>query len=398
MHAQHEGHEGHMQDPSGTLTLFQSDMTLMTGMSVHDPLGGMDMPGWMAHVMGVARLVWNDQGGPSGGSVVESSNWNMVMAQRRLGPGVFTAMMMNSLEPATFHNPGSPELLQTGEAYQGKALVDVQHPHDFFMNLSLTYRAAVSAEGAVWVQVAPVGEPALGPTPFMHRASAGENPTAPIGHHWQDSTHISDEVFTVGGGWRFAALEASAFHGREPDEHRWNIDTGAPDSYSGRLKLDFGAGLSGQVSYGYLKQPEELETSSQHRLTASLHYGAAGDGPMAISFIWGRLFEDRGISDSVLLEGAWQMTRHDQVYGRAEWVEKDFLLLATKATQGNRVVRVDAYTVGYFRDFEVVRGLNAGIGGDLTFYALPSSLTPAYGSSPLSGHVFARLRWQTFFH
>ena len=373
-------------------------MSLMTGMSIHDPLSGMDMPGWMAHVMGVARLVWNDQGGPSGGDVVESSNWNMGMVQRRLGPGVFTAMMMNSLEPATFHSPGSPELLQTGESSQGKPLVDVQHPHDFFMNLSLTYRAALSAEAALWLQVAPVGEPALGPTAFMHRASAGENPAAPLGHHWQDSTHIADEVFTVGGGWRFATLEASAFHGREPDEHRWNIDTGAPDSFSGRLKLDFGGSFSGQVSYGFLKNLEALEPGSQHRLTASLHYGAAGDGPLAVSLIWGRILEDRGTSDAVLLEGAWQITRHDQIYGRAEWVEKDFLLLATKESESSRLVRVDAYTIGYLRDFDVVRGLTAGLGGDLTAYALPRSLTPAYGSAPVSGHLFLRLRWQHLFH
>ena len=36
-----------------------------------------------------------------------------------------------------------------------------------------------------------MGEPALGPVPFMHRASAAENPTAPIAHHIFDSTHIA---------------------------------------------------------------------------------------------------------------------------------------------------------------------------------------------------------------
>jgi hypothetical protein len=389
--AQHEGHEDHevVEQPR----LFQSDMSLMAGMSPKDPMGGMDMPGWATHVMGVARLSLNYQGGPSGDTLVESSNWNMVMAQHRVGPGLLTLMMMNSLEPATFHKRGSPELFQTGEAFRGRPLVDVQHPHDFFMNLSATYRLPLGSEAALWLQAAPVGEPALGPTAFMHRASAGENPTAPIGHHWQDSSHITNDVITLGGGWRFATLEASVFHGREPDEHRWNIDRGALDSVSGRAKLDFGGGFSGQVSYAFLKDVEPLEPGSQHRLTASLQYGAAGDGPLAFSLVWGRDVAGHGPSDGVLLEGAWQVTRLDQVYARAEWVEKDAELLQTKGFSGEKLVRIDAYTVGYTRDFDLVKGLKTGVGLDLTAYAFPASLKPAYGDSPVSLHGFLRLRW-----
>ena len=393
--AQHEGHAGHEGEDSAAdrPRLFQSDMSRMAGMSPQEPMQGMEMPGWTTHVMGVARLSLNHQGGPSGDTLVESSNWNMVMAQHRLGPGLLTFMMMNSLEPATFHKPGSPELFQTGEASHGRPLVDVQHPHDFFMNLSATYRLPLGPEAALWLQAAPVGEPALGPTAFMHRASAGENPTAPIGHHWQDSTHITNDVITLGGGWRFATLEASVFHGREPDEHRWNIDRGALDSVSGRAKLDLGGGFSGQVSYGFLKEVEALEPGSQHRVTASLHYGGAGDRPLAVSVIWGRDIESHGASDAILLEGAWQVTGLDQVFARAEWVEKDALLLATKSLFGEKRARIDAYTVGYLRDFELVKALKTGFGVDLTAYAFPSSLKPAYGSSPVSVHAFLRLRW-----
>jgi hypothetical protein len=368
-------------------------MSLMTGMTPRDPMGGMAMPGWMTHVLGVARLSANHQGGPSGGTRVESSNWNMLMAQHQLGQGLLTLMMMNSLEPATFHKPGSPELFQTGEAYQGKPLVDIQHPHDFFMNLSATFRVQVGAEAAVWLQAAPVGEPALGPTAFMHRASSGENPSAPLGHHWQDSTHITNDVITLGGGWRFVSLEGSVFHGREPDENRWNIDSGPLDSAAGRIRLDFGGGFSGQASYGFLKDVEPLEPGSQHRITASLHYGAAGEGPIAVSLVWGRDIEAHGTSDAVLLEGAWQMSRFDHVFARAEWVEKDSLLLTTKVLFGEKRVRVDAYTVGYLRDFDLIGGLKTGIGVDLTAYAFPETLKAAYGSGPVSVHGFLRLRW-----
>lgn len=133
-------------------------------------------------------------------------------------------MLMNSLEPATLDDPGSPQLFQTGETFEGEELVDYQHPHDFFMNISATYRATFSPRAGAWVQYAPVGEPALGPVAFMHRASSGDNPSAPLGHHWQDATHITFNVVTAGAGWDRVSLDASAFHGREPDEDRWKIE------------------------------------------------------------------------------------------------------------------------------------------------------------------------------
>ena len=165
------------------------------------------------------------------------------------------------------------------------------------MNLSATYRQQVGARSAYWIQLAPVGEPALGPTAFMHRASAGENPTAPLGHHWEDSTHIAADVITVGYGWRSLSIEGSVFHGAEPDEERWGIDSGRLDSASGRLWLRPGGGWSGQVSYGFLKNPEIQHPGDVRRLTASIDYGAAGDGPFAAMLLWGRNAEG-GVSSS----------------------------------------------------------------------------------------------------
>jgi hypothetical protein len=60
----------------------------------------------------------------------------------------------------------------------------------------------------------------------MHRASIMDSPEAPITHHWLDSTHITFGVVTAGvvvGDWK---LEASRFRGREPDESRFDIETG----------------------------------------------------------------------------------------------------------------------------------------------------------------------------
>ena len=97
------------------------------------------------------------------------------MGQRDVGRGRLTLKMMNSAEPATLANGGSPQLFQTGETLHGRPLVDRQHPHDLFMNVSATYRVPLGQESAWWAQAALRGEPALGPTAYMHRASAGEN-------------------------------------------------------------------------------------------------------------------------------------------------------------------------------------------------------------------------------
>jgi hypothetical protein len=370
-------------------------MAAMTGTTPRDPMDGMSIPRWIWMVMGVARVVYNDQGGPSGATVLESTNWNMVMGQRDVGPGRLTLMMMNSLEPATLHDDGSPQLFQTGETFEGRPLVDRQHAHDFFMNLSATWRVPFGSRAALWVQAAPVGEPALGPTAFMHRASSGDNPAAPLAHHWQDSTHITSNVITVGGGARIFGIEISAFHGAEPDEHRWDIDGGAIDSYSGRITLRTKGRWSAQASYGRLEDPEALSPGDLTRTTASVHYGARGDGPLSASLIWGRNDEEHGTTDAFLLEGAYAFTELDQVFGRAEYVEKDETLLATKQLGANGdVAAIRALTAGYIRDFRWIHRLDAGLGVDLTAYAFPDTLEPAYGHSPIAVHVFGRLRWR----
>ena len=379
--------------------LFQSDMSLMTGMTPRDPMGGMAMPGWHFMVLGVGRAGYNHQGGASGDDAFESSNWIMVHAAHDLGGGRLSLMLMNSLEPWTFEKRGSPELFQTGESFRGRPLVDRQHPHDLFMNLSATYRFPLGSDGAAWIQLAPVGEPVIGPTAFMHRASSGENPTAPLGHHWEDSSHITFNVATVGAGWRSVSLEASAFHGAEPDEDRLDIEGGSIDSAAGRLKVSLSGGWSGELSHAFLHDPEAVQPGNLHRTTASLHYGAEGDRPLAATLLWGHNSETHGESDAFLLEAAWQISPSDHLYARAESVEKDRRLLefkgadVTPAIDLPEIARIGAGTVGYVRDLVITPVLRLGVGGDLTAYVFPSALQRVYGDSPLSVHLFARLRW-----
>src|SRR5947199_8131907 len=124
------------------------------------------------------------------------------------------------------------------------------------MELSGRYDLRLSDRTQAFIYGGPSGEAALGPTGFPHRASSSENPVAVIGHHQEDSTHIATNVMTLGFTGGPLQLEASTFHGREPDENRWNFNTGTPDSFAARLTVAPHKNLSAQFSTGRINNPE----------------------------------------------------------------------------------------------------------------------------------------------
>ena len=189
----------------------------------------------MAH--GVVFLTYNQQGGPRGAGKAESVNWLMLMQQHRLGKGTILFRQMFSAESLTSPHPGFPELFQTGETYHGQPLIDHQHPHNLFSELSLYLSQPLREKLSWFFYGGPAAEPALGPITYIHRGSAAELPAAPLGHHLQDSTHTSFGVVTSGVVIDRLKIEASAFNGREPDEQRWSIQLSALDSWSGRVSV-----------------------------------------------------------------------------------------------------------------------------------------------------------------
>ena len=118
----------------------------------------------------------------------------------------------------------------------------------------------------------PSAEPALGPVTYIHRTSASELPLAPLGHHLQDSTHISFGVITTGLIFDHVKLEGSMFNGREPNEERWGIQLNPLDSWSVRGSIAPTRNWTAEYSYGLLVHPEALEPSNERRQTASIAY------------------------------------------------------------------------------------------------------------------------------
>lgn len=340
--------------------------------------------GWQFMQDGVVFAMFNDQSGPRGGRDFVAPNWWMLMATRTTSRGVLTLSGMASLDPATVGADGYRELLQSGEVFQGRRLVDRQHPHDFFMQLAASWRVGLSSSTHLTLSGAPVGGPALGPIAYMHRASSFDNPMTPLTHHLFDSTHVSFGVVTASvdhGPW---ALEGSVFNGREPDEHRWDFDFGRMDSVSGRIWFKPTAEWAFQVSTGHLVSPEALEPGNIQRTTASASWTrASGTAVESVTAGYGRNGTTYDLPrNGVFVEGARHAGVHT-LYGRIEITQLDHAIAD---------VTVGAFTVGGVRDILSRRGFEGGVGAALTVYATSDLLTPSYGAHPMSWQVFFRLR------
>jgi hypothetical protein len=356
--------------------------------------------GWMLMFHGEIFLNELQQSGPRGADKFFSTNWFMPMAQRKLGNGTLTLRTMLSLDPATVSHRFYPELFQQGETAYGKAIVDGQHPHDFFMELAAIYDYRLGENTALSFYAAPVGDPAMGPPAYPHRASASEDPVAPLGHHFEDSTHIADEVVTLGITHRNFRLEGSGFHGREPDEYRWNIDTGKIDSWSARATMHPGKNWSMQYSIAQLHSPEALAPQEDiRRMTASVSYNRPiNRGNWASLLLWGRNegLQDGNVGNAYLLESTLKFLERNSAWTRIENADRtNELLRGTNPPPGfteRYFARVQAYTAGYDRELGHIPHLSTAIGAQLTWYGIPETLKPAYGPHPVGALAFLRLR------
>jgi hypothetical protein len=395
------GHGMHM-NAAGMFLMNMASGTSINPQSWPMPMFMPRVGSWNLMLMGQAFIVDTQQSGPRGGDKLYSPNAFMISVEHRVGSGSLMFQSMWSLEPATITNRSYPLLFQTGETAYGRPLVDAQHPHNFFMALGVQYAHPIGEDTIIQLYYAPVGDPALGPVAFPHRASAAELPQATLSHHWQDSTHIGDNVATVAIQHRWLRLEASGFYGSEPGENRWIIQSGPMNSYSGRLSVLPSKNWIFQVSAGRLTHPERQEPGDVVRTTASVHYTRPLDSGNAwsTSLIWGRnhdTFTQHNLN-SYLAETVYPMGRRNFLTGRFELVDKDELFADTPdlEAQLNRTAgstfRIGAYTGGYTRDIPLFKDVETGIGANATAYTLPAAIKPYYGDRPWGINIYLRLR------
>jgi len=354
--------------------------------------------GWMGMAQGSATLAYTDQGGPRGDDMTFVQSMAMVMANRPVGDqGRFGVRAMVSLDPLMGRD-GYPLLFATGETADGTIkLVDRQHPHDFFMELAVSYSHDLGDGQAVFLYAGLPGEPALGPPAFMHRASGLDNPEAPIGHHWFDSTHITWAVVTAGYSARTWKIEASAFKGREPDERRWDIETPKLDSWSVRAFWNPTANLSLQASTGFLNSPEQLHPEEdEQRTTASATYNRplGPGGNWASTVAWSLKDIRPGPAlHAFLAETALRWDDRHTIFARAER-EEQAELFEHGSPLHDEVVPVNKLSIGYQYEMPVTADLRLALGGLATAYAYPRRLEPFYGEDGIKSFMlYARISY-----
>jgi hypothetical protein len=288
---------------------------------------------------------------------------------------------------------GYPLLFAAGESADGvEPLIDRQHPHDLFMELSASYAHRIGENSSVFIYGGLPGEPAFGPPAFMHRMSAMDSPEAPITHHWFDSTHITFGVLTAGvthGDWKF---EGSRFRGREPDEDRYDIETGELDSTALRVSWNPGENWSLQASWADIISPEALEPDEdEERWSVSgIYTRPIGEhGWWSATLAFANKERSDGVSlDAWLAEAAWHPNGRWTVFARGEAIETDEL----GAVHHGPVEDVQRVSLGAIRDFRISDNAVFGVGAVVQQHFASDTLEPLYDGDPQGAMAFVRLK------
>jgi hypothetical protein len=342
---------------------------------------------WMLMLHGYGWATYSEQGGTRGDKQGFVTSMAMAEASRDLAPGTRLRLQtMLSLDPLMGAR-GYPNLFATGETAGGVPLVDRQHPHDLFMELSARIDAELGGGVSGFLYGGPVAEPALGTSAFMHRRSARLNPEAPITHHWFDSTHITYGVVTAGLASKHWQVEASAFRGREPDERRWNIETFRLDSWSVRATWTPSPNWAVSLSHGNLKEPEVTHPGEDEQRTVGAV--AYADRRLAATVAYSRKAHGGDVHGAFLAEATFDITRRHALFGRVETVDNGELFEAPDPLAG-RSFTVTKATFGYGYTIPI-RAFGLTLGGSASLYAKPAALDAAYGGNPKSFTLFAKL-------
>ena len=345
---------------------------------------------WSVMVHGSVFGQFIQEFGPRGNYQLGSINWVMGDASRPLAGGAFHGRMMASAEYFTVTRAGYPQLLQVAQPYRGGTLTDRMHPHELFSEVAVMYDRPIGTGWRWSVYLAAVGEPALGPVAYLHRPSAANDPTVPLGHHTQDVTHESFGVATLGVFTRKVHLEASVFNGAHPNEVRTNFDyAGARfNSFAARVTVNPNERWSVAASAAYI-DPREHEPL--HRLELSALHVAGG---WSTSFVWAANVptDTRRVLNTALIETNIELDARNAIFGRAEYVTRTAEELALVGSISSEI-EVGSLSVGYVRRVGRVREVGAWLGARGHVDIVPEQLRLFYGSrTPAGGLVYLGVR------
>lgn len=316
---------------------------------------------------------------------------------------------MGTVEKWTLPSAGYPELLQIGEDQSnGKPFLDAQHPHNspvMGLTLSDTIKIGLGEKDHLKVFFAPRGEATDGPIAFMHRPTGMMNPDAPLGHHiGQDVGHITSTV--IGASLKLGNLriEASTFHGGEPQPTKVDLPVGTPDSGAVRFIQELSPDLMTMESFAYVKSPEpsDPDVSFLLRFSGSIYNRVKLSDRWKFynSLIYGGITRyDHASLLSSVGEEFWFSGGAPNFWGRIEVLQRTPGELQVDSVADQNTGRwVTACTLGYTHNVYTTDGIQIGIGGSATKDILPAVYESSYGGNPWSGKLFIQVSGMGMWH
>jgi hypothetical protein len=302
-----------------------------------------------------------------------STNWFEGGVQRALGANSSIELRgRGSLEPITIPREGYPQLLQYVSAASGGPLIDHMRPQDFLQEAALRVRWRF-----LRLDLAPVGDPPLGTTPFAQRASSLDFAEAPFAYDIQESFHLATRMAGLAVDTKPFAIEGAVFHASVTGGRHTTIEDGKVDSWSGRVTVRPVEHLAIQASRGSLGDAKRNVT------TASMTYEGS---IVAASAIWTR--RDVDATTTLVAYGAEiaVRARHNVFSLRVEEVDRPAGIIYPTLRRTNH------FTVSDVVDILHTRGLRAGVGVNIDYQTQTHELQGTYGHKPQSIYTFVRVR------
>lgn len=307
-----------------------------------------------------------------------STNWFEAGADHSLGANAAIEFRGRaSLEPLTVPREGYPQLLQYVSPASGGPLIDRMRAQDFVQELAMRV-----SWRSLRLDLAPVGEPPLGATPYAQRASSIDFAEAPFAYDVQESFHTATRMVGAAVDTKTFVVEGAVFHASTTIGRHSTIDDGAIDSWSGRVVLRPTPQFSIQASHGVLGDEKRNVTS------ASVTYEGA---LVAASALWTKRDPAKALRAS---------TPSLNAYGF------ELALRGTRNVASLRVENVDRpagtiyptlrktthFTIGDIVEVMRTRSLRTGIGVNIDYQTQTHELQAKYGHKPQSVYAFLRVR------
>ena len=332
--------------------------------------------------------VYSTTSGPRGQSRVTGPGVWMLMYDKALSPrNTVRVNMMGTAEQLTVGDKGTPQLFQTEN-------IDNMHPHDYLMALEFRDVVTLGANNNQELKFlfAPRGAAAVGPVPFMHRASAEGNPDAPLGHGLQDGFHDVSTVLGVAYRNSGTTVEATGFSGHAIT---WPFPLHKIDSFSIRVIHNIDDHVLIGASYANVLSPDDAGGAEHEKfMTGWLATTHNLDGAtLKSSFIWGQVRAGHDAAlNSFLAEAAYQRGMN-KIYCRAEILQitpGQFDIVPLNGSTDAKWVK--ALTLGYERTLVEKGPFSLFLGGSFTRDFAPLEFRPGYGSAPRGAKLYFRIK------